>query len=951
MNKSFLISAFLPVVLAGCVSEVATSSSSQTNSSAVLQSSSSEAMISSSQRSSSSAAVSSQAQSSTASAASCDVDIAKGQAIYNAADFSCSTCHGATNGSAMTPGVGANPSISILDAPYGAIGAGKPSETTLDLYIEKHMSAFFGTSCTGTVASCSADVAAYLYDSAGQDWCAQASSSEQTQSSVANSSSSAAPVVNSPIHSVTVLAVNTGGPEVDVGHVFKADTGFTNGKISDATTSGRDIDNTEEDALFLSERWGESSYAFNLYNGTFNIEFGFAEFVTTHTEGSRVFDVSVEGQLVLNDMDIVKEAGAVERAIVKEIKGIKIEDGELNIDFKAVQHNPTISYIKVTRQEWPGEQYDRLCSSCHGGPNGENSSKLGGPLVASECDVCGNKTALESFIDSTMPFKFPEACTGSCATRIADYIHRKFAGYGDNPSVDLPPFLDERGDVAACNSLDTEFNHLRRVASVDYNNMVADLFAVSGSFTDAFSADQLVGNFFINTSSSADPGQVKQYFEAATKVAELAITQQAQWMPCSERTYACAKTMVENLGRRAFRRPLTDAEVNRLMSGFSQVRQGSENSDIGFDRGLSVLVQGLLTSPQFLYYVEQGEGSGEVVPLTQYEMAARLALFLWRSLPDDALLNAAANNQLKTDAELKAQAERMLADGKAKRAGALFHREWMKVKYPQQGINAYSQQVAAVVDFNRTVNALIFDENASVGDLFTVNYGFLNQHTKTLYGVTSEPIAAGSNGYDKYLLGQGQRGGLLARTPFLRNNPTATTRGVFLREHILCGVIPAPPPNAAEKIPVADNTTTPRELFALHTIDPGCGGCHVLMDPLGFPFDHYDSEGMWRERYPGNADVPGGFDIDDSGNFLLTDIDGDFEGARELQDRLALSDDVKACYSYHWFEFALGRKASTRDNCSLGEINQNANAAGGSIKDVITAIVLSDAFRHRRNAP
>ncbi len=117
-------------------------------------------------------ASSSSVSSSPASTGACNTDIGRGQALYNAVGLNCTTCHGAPDGTDKTPGAGANPSIAIFDGPYGAIGAGKPSEGALDVYIEKHMSAYFGANCTEGNATCGDDLAAYLYDTAGQNWCA-----------------------------------------------------------------------------------------------------------------------------------------------------------------------------------------------------------------------------------------------------------------------------------------------------------------------------------------------------------------------------------------------------------------------------------------------------------------------------------------------------------------------------------------------------------------------------------------------------------------------------------------------------------------------------------------------------------------------------------------------------------------------------------------------------------
>ena len=879
----------------------------------------------------------------------CDDALARGNDIYNSGNFNCASCHGVPDGSAKTPGFGNSPRIAILEPPYGGIGSGTPSEATLDLYIEKHMSIYFGTNCKGTTASCADDVAAYLLHSAGDKKCpidfGNGNNPGTNPGTTPTPTPTPSSIPDSPIENTVVLAINTGGLEVDVeGESFDADTGFTGG--NDLTRESIDIANTDADALFSSERWGASKYSLSLPDNNYEIEFGFVELVPTHKAGDRVFDVVVEGTKVLSKLDVTKEAGAIRKALIKKIKNVQVTDGKLDIHFNAITHNPTISYIKVSRPEFPSEQYDRMCASCHGGPNGEDRSELGNALVASECKVCGNKATLEAYINAAMPFQFPKACTGSCATRMANYIHNKFAGYGSNPDVKLPPFLEKSGNASACGTPNTDFNHMRRIASVDYNHIVADLFGVKGDFTESFSADQKVGNFFINSDASPDLEQIRQYFSVAKTVADEALSTKSTWLACAAKTTACVKQTIEQVGRRAFARPLTTQETNAFVTGYEEVEK-----TYGYDSGLSVLVQSLLTSPQFLYRIESGEGSGNVVPLTQYELAARLAMFLWRSVPDDTLLDLAKNGKLATDAQLKQQAIRMLNDAKAARMTSLFHREWMHIQEPPKGIDDFDQQVSAIVDFNRTVNELIFKDDASYSDLFTVNYGFVNADIKSLYGASGSPLSNGNGNFEKYALDANQRGGLLQRLPFLRSNPSPVHRGLFIREHLLCGTIPAPPAGAAAKSQPANDKLTPRELFALHTKEPTCGGCHVLMDPLDYPLDHFDASGVWRDRYPGNGSVRAGFNVDDSGNFLLTDVDGDFKGGREMQDILASSNDVKECYNFHWFEFAVGRQASRRDTCSLSQMNTSANAAGGSIKDVLIAIVLSDSFRYHRKAP
>ncbi|WP_096087391.1 malectin domain-containing carbohydrate-binding protein [Agaribacterium haliotis] len=739
---------------------------------------------------------------------------------------------------------------------------------------------------------------------------------------------------------VSFLAVNVGGGDYTGIHgtEFKADYGFSGGGTSNQEGIIVSVPNTENDGLFFTERYGESTYEFDVPAGFYNVELGFVELVQTHTSaGARVFNVDIEGEQKLSNVDPVGETGSYHSALIKEAKDIWVADGKITIEMKSVTFNPTLSYINIKRAENTEDKYARMCSNCHGGPDGKGRSELGDALTASRCTTCGSRDSLVNFIERQMPFQFAHACVGDCATDMADYILDNFAGYQGRPDVELSDFLDKGGDLGACGTPDTGFNTLRRVAGVDYARMVSDLFKVEGDFTRGFSADQLVGNFFINSSRAPEFNQVKQYFEAATKVADAALLTKNEWMPsCAANDENCAVAVIDSIGRRAFRRPVSAAEQERLLTVFRAAQTAED-----FDRGLSTMLQAILASPQFLYYVEQGEGQSAVRALTDYELAGRLALFLWRSVPDDVLLDLAANGQLSDDMVLTQQAERMLNDARAHEVVQLFHEQWMHVTEPSEGTNDYDEQYAALEDFRRTLNSLVFADNATYRELFTVDYGYLNDATKAFYEASGSPIASGSDGFDKYRVNADIRAGLLTRAPFLRSNHSPTTRGLFLREQVLCGVIPPAPPTIGEpdqSIPGLN----PRELFKLHTEDPGCGGCHTLMDPLGFPLDNFDDSGHWQDMYGA------GFPVDDSGYFLKTDVDGEFKGAQGLQSKLAASTDVQECYTYQWFQFAVGRTPNTNDTCSLGQANDAAYSQGGSIQDVIRSIVLSDAFRHRR---
>ncbi len=770
-----------------------------------------------------------------------------------------------------------------------------------------------------------------------------------TEAEKPESSSSAGPAAED-ARFVSFFAVNVGGGAVtgDSGVRYEADQGFSGGETSNQEGVFSQVAGTKEDAVFFTERYGESTYSLNVPNGFYNVELGFVELIADQDAGARVFNVSMEGELTLQNIDPVGESGASRTALIKEVTNIEVTDGKMDIELQAVTFNPTLSFINIKRAETAEDQYVRMCSSCHGGPNGDKRSSFGDALVNSRCATCGTRDALVSYIWDNMPYKFASSCVGECAEGIADYILDNFAGYGGRPDVTLPDFLDKKGDIGQCGpAADVEYNTVRRLARVDYGRMVKDLFKLDETFTNGFAADQRIGTFSINSSDLVETGQVRQYFDTALAVAEKAIENKAQWLVCSNQSNDCVQQIIDDIGRKAFRRPVSNAEKTRLMGVYTAAKDAED-----FDRGLSTLIQAILTTPHFLYYVEQGEGDGAVKPLTQYELAARMALFLWRSLPDEVLLDLAADNQLQTDAQITAQVQRMLNDQRARDVVSLFHNQWMNISDPRKGTEGFNEQLAAVEDFDRTIQAVAFGELdldgdgqkdlGSVKSLFTVDFGFLNDDSKSLYEVSGGVLEPGTNGFDLYKLNADRRRGLLTRAPFLRSNHTPTTRGLFVREHVLCGVIPSPPPTAADADQATDKDLNPRELFAKHTQDPGCAGCHLLMDPLGFPLDNYNARGEWQTEYGG------GFAVDASGGFIETDIDGDFTGAQVMQTQLATSRQVQTCYSYHWFQFAVGRTPNLKDSCSLGQVNKNEQA---SIQDVMTAIVLSDSFRNRRAAP
>lgn len=700
-----------------------------------------------------------------------------------------------------------------------------------------------------------------------------------------------------------------------------------------AQTTALDILGTEDDILFYHEVQGDMAYRLPVEPGRYQITLKFS---AVHAEYTwRRFNTDIEGVRVIENLMIPGDIAPL--TAHEPVFEFTVTDGTLDIEIAAIEGAVKLAALVVRRIYEANEVYAQQCQSCHGDEQGHGDS-FGGALTADECsiEVCGSRENLIAKIENEMPYENHSQCNAQCAEQLAELILDNFAGFNGNPLDGNPERVPTAGDINACQQgLDADFGGLRRVTRPEYNRMVAELFNETNTYADSFGGDGRLGNFSNNSRSPASELQIEQYLEAGRKVAQTAANNMAAWAPCTSQTDRCIDTILDDTIPRAFRRPLTSEERSGLKAAYMAGKAQ------GFTTGLTVMLQSVLSSPNFLYHIEMGTDpsvAGQVVELSQYEVAARLSFLLWRTVPDQALMDAAASDQLQTVDQLRAQAERMLADSRAQEMIGLFHQEWLKLK-----TDGGDETLAVNSDSIQTVQDLVFTQNATFSDLLSVDYGFLNNTTKTLYGVTGNASATGSHGFNKYTLND-QRKGILTRAGFLRGNSPPTGRGKFIREQVLCGVIPPPPPGAAENLPEASPNVSPRDRWSVHVENPACGECHKLMDPLGFAFDHYDTLGQWRTSI-GEQNWP----VEAHGEVIETsDINESFNGAQELQALLASSQDTKACYTYQWMRFATGREPGFKDSCSLATANNLARTNNYTIREVILSVIATDAFRFRR---
>jgi hypothetical protein len=318
-------------------------------------------------------------------------------------------------------------------------------------------------------------------------------------------------------------------------------------------------------------------------------------------------------------------------------------------------------------------------------------------------------------------------------------------------------------------------------------------------------------------------------------------------------------------------------------------------------------------------------------------------------MPDEPLFAAAAAGQLATPEQIAAQARRMLDDPKAREAVANFHQQWLdynRIANVTKDATLFPEWTPGIAGLMREeaqafLDDAVFGANGSLASLLTSSSGFLNADLAAFYGVVGPTGAQ----FEPVALDPMQRAGVLTLGSLLTinahsNQTSPVHRGLLVRERFLCDPVPPPPPDVMVQAPAPNPDSTARERFAEHSVNPACGGCHSLMDPLGFGFENYDAMGRFRTE-------ENGLPIDATGSITASDVDGPYVGVIELAGKLAASQDVESCYVKQWFRYGYGRGETVTDSCSLATLSDRFSAAQGNIKELLVALTQTDAFLYR----
>ncbi|WP_240806932.1 DUF1592 domain-containing protein [Polyangium spumosum] len=496
-----------------------------------------------------------------------------------------------------------------------------------------------------------------------------------------------------------------------------------------------------------------------------------------------------------------------------------------------------------------------------------------------------------------------------------------------------------------------------RLTHTQWENSVRDVLRLEQrpGLSTSFTGDPLGGVFDNNEAVLAvTPNLWADYQRAAEELAAMIVADPAKvalLVPADEGQgdEARARAFIEAVGKRAYRRPLTAAEIDEHVALFNLAPTVIDGD--AFLAGVAHVLSAFFQSPHFVYRVEGTREPREdgLIPLGSYELASRLSYLLWNTMPDDVLFDAAAAGELDTKEGLRAHAERMLADPKAREVILSFHSQlfdWRKFEDLYKDPAVFPEFVPEmgqdlVREAELFVEDVVFAQEGGLHELLTSRTAFVNERLAAVYEVDAPSGAE----FGKVELDPEKRSGILTRAGFLAANGTARAsdpihRGVFVNLRILCARLP-PPPNNVPPLPPAEGKTT-RELVAAHTGKGTCGAsCHgTLINPAGFAFENYDAIGRYRTE-------DNGFPVDAADAYPLGGGMASFDDAITWSQMLAESREANECFARNWLEFAYGRDAEVEDAVLIEKLGE-ASRTGMSVKELLLELVGSEAFSTRR---
>jgi len=465
--------------------------------------------------------------------------------------------------------------------------------------------------------------------------------------------------------------------------------------------------------------------------------------------------------------------------------------------------------------------------------------------------------------------------------------------------------------------------------SLDYSGLEDDV---------AFNGSRAVGASVVALS----PTKTEAYLSIAESAAARAFSSESpasEVVSCSALDIDCARTFIVDFGRKAFRRSLTEDEVERYLSIYEASNQHFPGSV-----SLEYVTTALLMSPYFLYRIEIGEEQSESDKriLTDVEIASKLAYFLWDAPPDEALLARAESGGLKDAAVLAEEAERLMNSDRFRHGIMGLFRDYLRlfeldlVEKVSGIFPDFTPSLRQAMETETLLNLeQVVLEDGDFRTVFNTGSTHVNAELAAHYGVEG---VTGGDFVEVSLPELSLRRGLLGNASLLSlyahpSTSSPTLRGKFVRETLLCQAIPAPPPDVDTSLPPVTDSTTTRERFAKHSTEPACATCHQMMDPIGLGLENFDAVGAFRSE-------ENGFAIDASG-----ELDGlSFDDPLGLATAIAEHPNVPTCFARTVFRYGWGRLENAADETLMTSLGENFEASEFSVRELILSAVTSPDF-------
>jgi hypothetical protein len=496
---------------------------------------------------------------------------------------------------------------------------------------------------------------------------------------------------------------------------------------------------------------------------------------------------------------------------------------------------------------------------------------------------------------------------------------------------------------------------IHRLNRTEYNNTVRDLLGVTSEPANSFPADGGGGGGFDNNADTLflPPVLMERYLDTADQVlaeapaVRLFFVQPGKTLPAR----AAAKTLLARHATRAYRRPVADSDLARLLRIYDLARARKASHE----DAVRAAMKAVLVSPRFLFRVERDTNQPGARTLDDYELASRLSYFLWSSMPDDTLFALAAKGRLRDPATLTAQVRRMLTDPRARALSDGFAGQWLHVRdlytvaNPDPGKFPTFTPSLRTAMYEETIRFFdsIVREDRSLMQLLDADYTFVNEELATHYGI---PNVQGES-FRRVALGGTHRGGILTQASVLTltSYPQRTSpvlRGKWVLSELLGTPPPPPPPSVAtlSQNDAVEEGLTFRQRLEKHRSKPECASCHARMDPIGFGLENFDPIGRFRTEIAGKP-------VDASGT--LTDGQA-FTGPEALKKQLqapARRDDYIRNVTEKMLAYAIGRGIEPADLPTVQRITATLAKDDFKAQSLIVAIVKSLPFGWRRNDP